>query len=223
MEGAHSLEHDFDVTASALDRVFVALRAQRVVLEQILLKPGMILPGASAPRQASIHEVADATGGCVPRGAPRSEHSGASGGIRNVWTSRLIAPVRVQRGPHPRDLPSDLPLPSGARDRRPALPGRGHARIVGACAHECARGARGQCGRGDGRRTRRRDSDAGDLASDRRVTRPASASPRARPWRSARATQPRARRAMNGGVWRLRRSRPKSEALGASCTHPSRQ
>ena len=53
-----------------LERVFTALRAQRVVLEQILVKPNMVLPGASSPRQASVREVAEATARCLRRAVP---------------------------------------------------------------------------------------------------------------------------------------------------------
>ena len=70
MDGAHSLERCFEVTEATLDRVFTALRAQRVVLEQMLLKPNMVLPGASSPRQASVREVAEATVRCLRRTVP---------------------------------------------------------------------------------------------------------------------------------------------------------
>ena len=59
MDGDHSLEQSFDATEATLDRVFMALRAQRVVLEQMLLKPSMVLPGATSTRQATVQEVAE--------------------------------------------------------------------------------------------------------------------------------------------------------------------
>ena len=70
MDGDHSLEQSFEVTEATLDRVFAALRAQRVVLEQMLLKPNMVLPGASAPRQATVREVAEMTVACLRRAVP---------------------------------------------------------------------------------------------------------------------------------------------------------
>ncbi|MEX1185230.1 MAG: class I fructose-bisphosphate aldolase [Gemmatimonadaceae bacterium] len=70
MDGAHSLERGFEVTEETLDRVFIALRAHRVILEQILLKPNMVLPGASSTQQSSIREVADATVRCLRRAVP---------------------------------------------------------------------------------------------------------------------------------------------------------
>ena len=70
MDGAHSLERSFEVTEAMLERVFTALRAQRVALEQMLLKPNMVLPGASSPRQATVREVAEATVQCLRRTVP---------------------------------------------------------------------------------------------------------------------------------------------------------
>lgn len=70
MDGDHSLEQTLEATEETLDRVFTALRAQRVVLEQMLLKPNMVLPGASSPRQATVREVAEATVACLRRAVP---------------------------------------------------------------------------------------------------------------------------------------------------------
>lgn len=70
MDGDHSLEQSFEATEATLDRVFTSLRAQRVVLEQMLLKPNMVLPGAGSPRQATVLEVAEATVGCLRRAVP---------------------------------------------------------------------------------------------------------------------------------------------------------
>ena len=70
MDGTHSLERTFEVTEAMLERVFTALRAQRVALEQMLLKPNMVLPGAGSPRQATVREVAEATVQCLRRTVP---------------------------------------------------------------------------------------------------------------------------------------------------------
>ena len=70
MDGDHSLEQSFEATEATLDRVFTALRAQRVVLEQMLLKPNMVLPGVSSPRQATVLEVAETTVRCMRRAVP---------------------------------------------------------------------------------------------------------------------------------------------------------
>ena len=72
MEGDHSLERTFEVTESTLAHVFSALRAQRVVLEHMLLKPNMVQSGASAARQATAQEVAEATVRCLRRAVPEA-------------------------------------------------------------------------------------------------------------------------------------------------------
>ena len=70
MDGGHSLERSGEVAEAMLDRVFVALRAQHVVLEQMLLKPGMVMPGDGSGGRATIREVAEATVGCLRRTVP---------------------------------------------------------------------------------------------------------------------------------------------------------
>lgn len=69
-DGAHTLDEDAAVTQETLIRVFAALRSQRVVLEQMLLKSNMVLPGASRTRQESDHAVAAATLQCLRRAVP---------------------------------------------------------------------------------------------------------------------------------------------------------
>jgi len=61
MDGNHSLERCREVSEEALREVFVQLNRQRVLLEGIILKPNMILPGLKCTEQASVDEVADAT------------------------------------------------------------------------------------------------------------------------------------------------------------------
>jgi fructose-bisphosphate aldolase class I len=51
MEGEHDLERCFDVTEKVLRTVFAQLYAQRVMLEGMILKPNMVLPGLACPKQ----------------------------------------------------------------------------------------------------------------------------------------------------------------------------
>lgn len=60
MTGAHSLARAEEVTGAVLERVFRALRLQRVLLEGMVLKPNMVVPGKDGP-PASVAEVAAAT------------------------------------------------------------------------------------------------------------------------------------------------------------------
>jgi fructose-bisphosphate aldolase class I len=61
MAGSHSLARAEAVTGEVLERVFRALELNRIVLEGMLLKPNMVVPGKDAPGQASVPEVALAT------------------------------------------------------------------------------------------------------------------------------------------------------------------
>ena len=70
MDGEHTLDLCLKVTEDALRNVFIQLNCQRVMLEGIILKPNMVLPGLSCPQQASVEEVADATVQCLLRTVP---------------------------------------------------------------------------------------------------------------------------------------------------------
>ncbi|MGL5018748.1 MAG: class I fructose-bisphosphate aldolase [Luteolibacter sp.] len=70
MDGAHTLEQCRIVTQEALRNVFIQLNCQRVMLEGIILKPNMVLPGLTCPQQASDETVADATVQCLLRNVP---------------------------------------------------------------------------------------------------------------------------------------------------------
>lgn len=70
IDGPHNLERCDDVTDRTLHRVFAALHDQRVPLEQILLKPNMVLSGSECPTQAGIREVAEATLRCFRNNVP---------------------------------------------------------------------------------------------------------------------------------------------------------
>ena len=70
MDGEHSLERSFDVTEEVLRTVFNQLYAQRVLVEGMILKPNMALPGLTSPKQEAVDEVADATVKCLLRAVP---------------------------------------------------------------------------------------------------------------------------------------------------------
>jgi fructose-bisphosphate aldolase class I len=61
MDGEHTLERCRKVTEEVLRNVFIQLNCQRVLLEGMILKPNMVLPGLNCPTQESIDEVADIT------------------------------------------------------------------------------------------------------------------------------------------------------------------
>jgi fructose-bisphosphate aldolase class I len=70
MDGAHTLERCREVTEQVLRTVFDELYTQRVMLEGVILKPNMVLPGLTCPVQDSVDVVADATVRCLLRAVP---------------------------------------------------------------------------------------------------------------------------------------------------------
>lgn len=70
MDGDHTLATSALVTEEVLHTVFHALHQQRVVLECMLLKPSMVIPGSVCPQQAAPQEVAQATLTCLHRTVP---------------------------------------------------------------------------------------------------------------------------------------------------------
>jgi fructose-bisphosphate aldolase class I len=70
MDGEHTLERCFEVTEEVLRTVFNHLYTQRVTLEGMILKPNMVLPGLTCPRQEAVDDVADATVRCLLRAVP---------------------------------------------------------------------------------------------------------------------------------------------------------
>jgi len=63
------LRHD-GITEEVLRTVFNHLGAQRVMLEGMILKPNMVLPGLACAIQETLDAVADATVKCLLRAVP---------------------------------------------------------------------------------------------------------------------------------------------------------
>lgn len=70
MDGAHTLVQCGEVTAEVLHLVFAQLYRQRVLLEGMILKPNMVVPGLASPQQEAVDQVADATVNCLLRAVP---------------------------------------------------------------------------------------------------------------------------------------------------------
>jgi fructose-bisphosphate aldolase class I len=70
MDGRHTLGQSGEVTKEVLRTLFIQLNGQRVMLEGMILKPNMVLPGLTCPQQVSVDEVADATGQCLLQTVP---------------------------------------------------------------------------------------------------------------------------------------------------------
>ena len=70
MDGSHTLKQSSDVTEEVLRAVFNQLHGLGVLLEGMILKPNMVLPGLECPEQETLDEVADATLSCLLRSVP---------------------------------------------------------------------------------------------------------------------------------------------------------
>lgn len=70
MDGNHTLARCEEVTSATLKTVFASLLDHRVVLEEMLLKTGMVLSGKDCLQQADVGKVAEATLGCLRRAVP---------------------------------------------------------------------------------------------------------------------------------------------------------
>jgi fructose-bisphosphate aldolase class I len=70
MDGSHTIERCHEVTERVLSATFAELREQHVPLNEIALKPNMVLSGSTCPTQASVREVAEATLACFRKTVP---------------------------------------------------------------------------------------------------------------------------------------------------------
>ena len=106
MDGAHTLARCAEVTERALHFVFDALRTQRVLLEGMILKPNMVVPGLKCATQDSVDAVADATVRVFRRAVPAAVGGIAflSGGQSAPDASARLNAMHVRHG-------ADLPWP----------------------------------------------------------------------------------------------------------------
>ena len=98
MDGEHALERCLKVTEEVLRTVFNQLHMQRVMLEGIILKPNMALPGLACPKQEGVDEVADATVRCLLRAVPAAVPGIAflSGGQSSELASARLNAMNVR-------------------------------------------------------------------------------------------------------------------------------
>ena len=98
MDGEHTLDECCEATDEALRTVFSELFAQRVVLEGMVLKPNMVLPGMACTIQPTLDEVADATVNCFLRSVPAAVPAIAflSGGQPSELASARLNAMNVR-------------------------------------------------------------------------------------------------------------------------------
>jgi len=123
MDGDHTQDQCRAVTEDVLHSVFAQLYAQSVLLEGMILKPNMILPGLACARQEAAEEVAVTTVECLRRVVPASVPGIAflSGGQSGELASaRLNAMSLLARSPKYR-LPWALTFSFARAIQHPAL------------------------------------------------------------------------------------------------------
>jgi fructose-bisphosphate aldolase, class I len=105
MNGFHDIDECYAVTETVLKSVFDELYKQRVVLEQTLLKPNMVVSGEECPVQADPEEVSSKTlycfGQMVPAALPGIVF--LSGGQSEATATEHLD-VMNKAGPHPWDI-----------------------------------------------------------------------------------------------------------------------
>jgi fructose-bisphosphate aldolase class I len=120
MDGVHTMERCCEVTEEVLRTVFNELYSQRVMLEGLILKPNMVLPGLTCPRQETVDEVADATVKCLLRSVPAAVPGIAflSGGQSGELASARLNAMNVRFKLH---LPWALAFSFARAIQQPAL------------------------------------------------------------------------------------------------------
>jgi fructose-bisphosphate aldolase, class I len=120
MDGDHSLERCFEVTEQVLHIVFEQLYTQGILLEGMILKPNMIVPGLACPKQESVDEVADATIKCLLRSVPAAVPgiTFLSGGQTSELASARLNAMNVR---FKDNLPWELSFSFGRAIQQPAV------------------------------------------------------------------------------------------------------
>ncbi len=105
MDGFHTIDECYAVSETTLKTVFDELYKQRVVLEQMLLKPNMIVSGKSCPEQAGTDEVASKTIYCFEQTVPVALPGIVflSGGQSEITATENLNSIN-EAGQHPWEL-----------------------------------------------------------------------------------------------------------------------
>lgn len=123
MEGRHTLEQCRQVSENVLHSVFGELVRQGVLLEGMILKPSMVLPGLACPEQCGEAEVADVTLGCLLRTVPAAVPGIAflSGGQSGQQASARLNVMQVSARSRPSPLPWAVAFSFARAIQTPAL------------------------------------------------------------------------------------------------------
>jgi len=118
MDGDHEIERCAEVTEQVLHAVFHALQLHQVSLEQMILKPNMVLPGKGC-RHAEPAEVAETTLRVLKRAVPAAVPSinFLSGGQGPEEATANLNAINQRRG----NAPWQLSISYGRALQQPAL------------------------------------------------------------------------------------------------------
>ena len=123
MTGTHTMERCREVTEDVLRSVFTQLKDQRVLLEGLVLKSNMALPGLDCGTQDAIEVVADATIKCLLHVVPAAVPGIAflSGGQSGELASARLNAMNVQAKLPSSALPWPLTFSFARAIQQPAL------------------------------------------------------------------------------------------------------
>ena len=120
MTGDHSLERCRELTKDVLQSVFSHVYLQRVMLEGMILKANMVLPGLGCTKQESVSEVAATTVKCLLQSVPAAVPGVAflSGGQSCELASARLNAMNLKTN---RPLPWALAFSFARAIQQPAL------------------------------------------------------------------------------------------------------
>jgi len=102
MNGAHSMARCAEVSEKTLTAVFAALNDENVMIEGMILKTNMVIPGSESGEKATPEEVADATLRVFHKILPDNLPGQAflSGGQSEIEATEHLNAI-AKKGPHP--------------------------------------------------------------------------------------------------------------------------
>jgi fructose-bisphosphate aldolase class I len=98
MDGDHTIDQCQQITEKTLNIVFDQLNLMRIVLEGMILKPNMVVPGLKSPKQETVNEVAERTVETLLRTVPAAVPAVAflSGGQSSELASARLNAMNAQ-------------------------------------------------------------------------------------------------------------------------------
>jgi fructose-bisphosphate aldolase class I len=103
IDGDHSIEQCYEVTAKTLKKVFDEVKGQDVLLEGLILKASMVIAGKGAATQSTPAEVAEQTLHCLREAVPATVPGVVflSGGQGDEQATENLNAMNMQKSPWP--------------------------------------------------------------------------------------------------------------------------